>query len=197
MRKKEKKRPPQQGKDVKPLDTGRPVRDGPSSDGKRNTMAFIIQKNHNCRSHAPLFPLCHEDGDVVSGFCRRTHFGSLLPCAPTIAPASRKSCPLATSRVDLGAHRRRNRSYNCGTIPICRLASRCVSARAPYDGLSVPECCLSGGLRRLVAFARYTRVRRSRANRPRCYRPFNAGATPVFFSATASLRGFRRTSSSS
>ena len=62
-----------------------------------------------------------------------------------IAPTSRKSCPLATSHVDLGAHRRRDRSYNCGTIPICCLALRCASARAPYDGLSVPECCLSGG----------------------------------------------------
>src|SRR6266849_8065998 len=103
-------------------------------------------------ANASLFPLCHDDGDVVPGSRRRTHFGPLLSCAAAIAPTNRNSRPLTTSRVDLAAHRRGDRSHNRGTIPICRLAARCVSGGASCDGLSVSECCLSGGLRGFVAF---------------------------------------------
>jgi hypothetical protein len=43
---------------------------------------------HNCQSHASLFPLCLDGGDVVPGSYRRTHFGPLLPCAAATKPGA-------------------------------------------------------------------------------------------------------------
>jgi Predicted membrane protein (DUF2306) len=141
-------------------------------------------------ANTSLLPLCLDDGDVVPGSCRRTHFGPLLPCAAAIAPTNRNSCTLTTSHADLAAHRRRDRSHNRGTIPICRLAARCVSGRASCHGLSVSAMVGFGTLALVWLFTAalaFARARQRRFDEHRAWMMRSYSLT--FAAATVRLAG--------
>jgi hypothetical protein len=85
---------------------------------------------------------------------------------------------LSTSRVDLAAHRGGNRSHNCGTIPIYRLAARYLSL--VHRAMSYLSAVFLAGCAGLWAFARHAAVRRAWVKRSHGYRYFSVGAQPVF-----------------